>query len=1017
MKVSITTSVMLASTMLFLFMSTCLAEHEEEENGVDPSVVILFMFFGLGIGVLIMQGLSLVGDPIPYTCVVFLLGILFSVCNKNNGGLLGKSISQWADIDAELLLFTFLPPLIFGEAMSLNFYHVEGGLMQAVILAGPGVLMGAVIMGTIAKFMLPYDWSWTLAMTFGSILSATDPVAVVALLKSAGASPKLTILIVGESLLNDGTAMVLFEIFYNSLNGTRYTVPSITGFFLAAAFGSVLLGLACGLICVRWMRTANRPLKEIDTTIQIAITVCCAYLVFFSAQFVLEISGVLACCGAGIMLAWLAPPVILSHETMHNVWGMIEWALNTLIFMLAGLIIGHRVIEHVRAVDWIYVVVLYALLMVARFFIIAFFYPVLSTIGHKCTKAEAVFMAWAGLRGALGMTLALLVERNCPDHLEDETSRLFFYVGGIAALTLIINAPTANQLLVVLGLLGADSAEKTLVMNQIKKRLRRRMDRVLEDMAVEFAFTTQDLDEVRASCSLLSGANMDSLYRDSERMSLAAATVGGGGGGGAAGGGASSGQVSPVHPFMNKKALSNVVAGGDRGDSSRRSLSPAPVDISANNNANNTRTNPMRVASSASAAQEEEEVEEAVDEDFVAETPAASLFGDRSDDNAATKVLRRHTANNEAAGGGDARRNSVEDRRRSFRNSQGSRSASTNDVLAGTAGADGATSNASGNRQRSGSILKGEELVRALSMTNRGSHPMLTKELLAYVRAIFLEIVRVRYWHDIERGKLPRLSHSANFLLYCVEVAVDEVDQEEGNRDWKHLHSGITKPSFLVRLLTYIESWNIWSSATYYLGMMEARREKRAVYMLTSFIEAHEHAQAKIHEFVVEDDDEVHIKSPEELKVIAESQQAVEMARNMLDAMSPETVTQIRAKQAAALVLNKQAEMVKHMVSEGVLSSNHAESILEEVSEDLSRLENSQNTMYWKHGEAHGKRRRALRIEEMETGGGPRRSSLFSLFDSPTKSAQYSYYSEDDDVKKAGKGTNSSSQPLMHSND
>ena len=83
-----------------------------------------------------------------------------------------------------------------------------GGFLQSVLLAGPGVVIGAVLMGVFAKFMLPYDWSWNLAMVFGSILSATDPVAVVALLKSAGASPKLTILIVGESLLNDGTAMV-----------------------------------------------------------------------------------------------------------------------------------------------------------------------------------------------------------------------------------------------------------------------------------------------------------------------------------------------------------------------------------------------------------------------------------------------------------------------------------------------------------------------------------------------------------------------------------------------------------------------------------------------------------------------------------------------------------------------------------------------------------------------------------------------------------------------------------------
>ena len=113
---------------------------------------------------------------------------------------------MWGNINADIFLFVFLPPLVFGEAMNLNWHHVLGGFWQAVLLAGPGVLIGCVLIGVFAKYLL--NWNWNLAMTFGAILSATDPVAVVALLKSAGASPKLTILIVGESLLNDGSAMV-----------------------------------------------------------------------------------------------------------------------------------------------------------------------------------------------------------------------------------------------------------------------------------------------------------------------------------------------------------------------------------------------------------------------------------------------------------------------------------------------------------------------------------------------------------------------------------------------------------------------------------------------------------------------------------------------------------------------------------------------------------------------------------------------------------------------------------------
>ena len=220
-------------------------------------------------------------------------------------GSFGESINKWVNIEADLILYVFLPPLLFGEAMNLNWYQVKGGFAQSLTLAGPGVIVGAFVMGFIVKFIMPFGWSWNLSMVFGSILSATDPVAVVALLKDAGASSKLTILIIGESLMNDGTAMVyycliltslflkmysklifkvLFTLFYNMLHGDVYNFAGIVIFFLKMALGSPLLGMAFGILAVRWLRIVNRPLVGEDTTIQIAITLCCAYLSFYTSQ-------------------------------------------------------------------------------------------------------------------------------------------------------------------------------------------------------------------------------------------------------------------------------------------------------------------------------------------------------------------------------------------------------------------------------------------------------------------------------------------------------------------------------------------------------------------------------------------------------------------------------------------------------------------------------------------------------------------------------------------------------------
>jgi NhaP-type Na+/H+ or K+/H+ antiporter len=698
----------------------------------------------------------------------------------------GNSISQWVDIDAELMLFIFLPPLIFGEAMSLNWYHLKGGFIQSVILAGPGVLIGAALMGVFTKLLLPYDWNWNLAMTFGSILSATDPVAVVSLLKSVGASPKLTILIVGESLLNDGSAMVLFTIFFNALNGKTYTAGGIIGFSLAAAIGSVFLGIAFGFITVRWLRSANRPLKESDVTIQIAITICSAYLTFFVAQYSLGISGVLACCGAGAMLSWLAPPIILNHESMHNVWGIIEWGLNTLIFLLAGLIIGHRVIATVNGMDWLYMIILYGLLMAIRAVTIILLFPFISGIGHCCTRNEAVFMSWAGLRGALGMALALIVENDGPEDLDDQTKRLFFYVGGIAAITLVVNATTSKSLLYSLGLLTTNSAEKMLVTNQIKKKLRKKMNKVVQQMTKEFSFTEKDLEEVRLTCSLLQEEGFIPYYDDTVRMSaLLAENV-----------------EQPSHesdPLVNRSALPD--------SSHPYSLEEGPS---------------MRSATA------------------VVQLPTTSQDGP-------TAIRQQSNRVSRVASKAD----------RSYR----LKSRAISGILSPTAHHQQiAVSNS----------LRVRRMSRLLSSTQRigMNRTLIDRELLTYIRCIFLEIVRVKYWHFIEIGKLPRLSFSAQFLLYTVEVGLDEtttIKEEKDigmySKDWNCLEKELSSNSYAIDSLSFIEKTLPTCCAdrfiTNFLSFLETRKEKREVYMITSFIEAHEHAQTKIHKFLgIGDEDE-----------------------------------------------------------------------------------------------------------------------------------------------------------------
>jgi NhaP-type Na+/H+ or K+/H+ antiporter len=115
-------------------------------------------------------------------------------------------------------------------------HHVQTCFWQCFVLAVPGVVVSTALTACFARLVLP-AWGWKLCFVFGSIVSATDPVAVVAILKSAGASPKLTTLIIGESLMNDGTAMIFFSLFFGMLDGKTYSGNDVLFFFFKMLIG------------------------------------------------------------------------------------------------------------------------------------------------------------------------------------------------------------------------------------------------------------------------------------------------------------------------------------------------------------------------------------------------------------------------------------------------------------------------------------------------------------------------------------------------------------------------------------------------------------------------------------------------------------------------------------------------------------------------------------------------------------------------------------------------------------
>ena len=166
--------------------------------------------------------------------------------------------------------------------------------------------------------------------------------SVIALLKheasSSTATLRLTYLIIGEALLNDATALVLFNAVAKESVGPNYGSVSLNLFvyFVRVIFISPLIGFALGIGAVICIRSVNRRVEDEDTTIQIAVTIACAYISFFLAQYVVGVSGVISCCAAGVIFSRFGPSLILQPKSMELIWHTLEWMANTLIFLIAG---------------------------------------------------------------------------------------------------------------------------------------------------------------------------------------------------------------------------------------------------------------------------------------------------------------------------------------------------------------------------------------------------------------------------------------------------------------------------------------------------------------------------------------------------------------------------------------------------------------------------------------------------------------------------------------------------------
>ena len=318
---------------------------------------------------------------IPYTVGLVLMGLA-----------LGLLSAQKIEISPQLILALLVPPLVFDAAFHIRLDDLRRDFWLILLLAVPGVILTTLMAGLLVArgtgLALP------IALVFGALVSATDPVAVVALFRRLGAPRRLQVLLEGESLFNDGTAIVMFSLTVSIVLNGQFSLAGNTASFLTVAGGGILIGIMLGLLGSELISRIDEPLVETTLTLILAFG---SYLLAES----FHVSGVLAVVAAGLVNGNAGPRGMspTTRVVVYNFWETGAFLANSFVFLLIGFAIDlSQLIANWKAIAWSILAVL-----VARAVAIYGF----SLFSRQIPLSWKHILYWGGLRGAIVLALAL----------------------------------------------------------------------------------------------------------------------------------------------------------------------------------------------------------------------------------------------------------------------------------------------------------------------------------------------------------------------------------------------------------------------------------------------------------------------------------------------------------------------------------------------------------------------------------------------------------------------------------
>lgn len=359
---------------------------------------------------------------LPYAICLVLVGLLIGLFH----------LLPPVTMTPDLILVIFLPSILFEASWNFNLKALKESFKPIFAFATLGVVISSVMIALVLRHLIGMDI--VTGLMFGAMVSATDPISVLALFKRLGVDRRLTTILEGESLFNDGTALVLFRIFLAAaVAGAPISLMHMGAEFLIVTLGGTALGIAIGYACSLLTQAFDDHLLEITLTVLLAYG---AYLL--SEQ--LHVSSVICCLIAGMVMGNFGSKIAMSASTrlaVNAFWEYAAFLAESLVFLLIGMQI--RLELFVKYAPMVGAAIVAILL--SRLVVVYGIAPFVSSKKRPLPLPWCHLLFWGGLRGSLCMAMALSLPESFPAR-----EQIIVMAFGVAAFTLFVQGLTVEPL-------------------------------------------------------------------------------------------------------------------------------------------------------------------------------------------------------------------------------------------------------------------------------------------------------------------------------------------------------------------------------------------------------------------------------------------------------------------------------------------------------------------------------------------------------------------------------------------